>query len=794
MAKASNSNNSNLKEKLDYIGIKLEKTPKFIKDAQPVNFVSSPTMNDNEHKIFKYVPIDEIEILVSPTNRLTDIKEKYNKAKTLAEYMDPKNIDEYATFLNMITTTSIEGIEEIEKKQKLLNKKIPFGVQYDKDYTWQIYYSENTNRYFMLVTTEDYNYDCFFYLLKEQIKFNKSRKKTKSLIFVPINLVGYSTELLTASEIADLENYLWLFTKDWPNIYEVHDKDDDITLQIVGNTSVYQTIKSGYKIVLNSREEALTFYKLLKALFILQTELPFYYKFDTKINEDCELEFYYNLEQIDYNNLSDFIKNEYLKVDSKITNERKNVTSLEEKLQELKQISALRDIEYLNKQKEIAMYLEYKKTFFGKIKLFIKFKNKKTTIIDIKSDKKKEEKEENNENINQKEETTIINNSKEYYTIEDLVTLYNKLEKELTYIKNMNSDIKALELKIKNMDKKIENATKYIAEIENHKKSIFEFWKFVNKDEMLAVEEGNIQLTDDVSNNLKKVFEYTNDLQDLGIQMDTEQRKSILKDAQDSLFLANSPDVLTCINNVKSNIEIDFDLLRETLKKLKKISESKKKLYKLEDFDIFGSISDNTNKVKTLANKKHRENEKDVLKILNIGKNTDVEEFKDRIEKAEKLIEESIGKIKSPYDMSIYVIEPVKEAIDKTGYSIYNIIPENAINNADISNSEKYNLYKLNIKENMPIVFYTNILYYNNFNETLPVGMDVTDKVIINGSNFNFIPKNMLTFNITKNFEENEIIDKPNVKNIILCEYDLELINDHVDDNKFEGKEEKSDK
>ena len=72
--------------------------------------------------------------------------------------------------------------------------------------------------------------------------------------------------------------------------------------------------------------------------------------------------------------------------------------------------------------------------------------------------------------------------------------------------------------------------------------------------------------------------------------------------------------------------------------------------------------------------------------------------------------------------------------------------------------------------------------------------MDVTDKVIINGSNFNFIPKNMLTFNITKNFEENEIIDKPNVKNIILCEYDLELINDHVDDNKFEGKEEKSDK
>ena len=792
MAKSSNNN---LKEKLDYIGLKLEKIPKFLKEFQPLNFVSSPTMNDNEHKIFKYVPINEIEFLISPTNRLTDIKEKYNKAKPLAEYMDPKNIEEYATFLNMINITSIESLEEVEEKQKILNKKIPFGVQYDKDYTWQIYYSENTNKYFMLVTTEDYNYDCFFYLLKEQIKFHKSRKKIPSLIFVPINLISYSTELLRSSEIADLENYLWLFTKDWPNIYEVHDKEDDITLQIVGNTSVYQTIKSGYKVVLHTREEAITFYKQLKALFILQTELPFYYKFETKINEDCELEFFYNLEQINYSNLSEFIKDEYLKIENKINNEKKNVKNLEDKLQELKQISALRDIEYLNKQKEIAMYLEYKKTFFGKIKLFIKFKNKKTTIINIKSDKNNKNNEEKVENVEQNINTkNTINNVKEYYTIEDLVTLYNKLEKELTYIKNMNSDIKALELKIKNMDKKIENATKYIAEIENHKKSIFEFWKFVNKDEVLAMEEASMQANENTLNNLKKVFEYTSDLQELGTQMDTVQRREIIKDAQDSLFLANSPDILNCINNVKSNIEIDFDLLRDTLKKLKNIVENRKKKYKLEEFDIFGRISDNSNKVKTLANKKHRENEKDILKILNIGRNTDVEEFKTRIEKAENLIEKSIDTIKSPFDMSIYVIEPVKEAIDKKGYSVYNIIPENAIKVADISNSEKYNLYKLNIKEDMPIVFYTNILYYDNYNETLPVGMDVTDKVIINGSKFNFIPKNMLTFNITNDFEENEVIDKPNVKNIILCEYDLELICDKDKNDKIDGEEKKDDK
>ena len=37
---------------------------------------------------------------------------------------------------------------------------------------------------------------------------------------------------------------------------------------------------------------------------------------------------------------------------------------------------------------------------------------------------------------------------------------------------------------------KIENATAFIDEIDSHKKSIFEFWKYSNKDEVQALEEG----------------------------------------------------------------------------------------------------------------------------------------------------------------------------------------------------------------------------------------------------------------------------------------------------------------
>ena len=51
-------------------------------------------------------------------------------------------------------------------------------------------------------------------------------------------------------------------------------------------------------------------------------------------------------------------------------------------------------------------------------------------------------------------------------------------------------DINALKLKNLNLTKKIENATAFIEEIDSHKKSIFEFWKYSNKDEVQALQKG----------------------------------------------------------------------------------------------------------------------------------------------------------------------------------------------------------------------------------------------------------------------------------------------------------------
>ena len=66
-----------------------------------------------------------------------------------------ENIEKHAKFLSMVSSMDIEKIKEIEEEQKVLDKSVPFKVKYSKDYLWQIYYSEYTDKYFMLVTTED---------------------------------------------------------------------------------------------------------------------------------------------------------------------------------------------------------------------------------------------------------------------------------------------------------------------------------------------------------------------------------------------------------------------------------------------------------------------------------------------------------------------------------------------------------------------------------------------------------------------------------------------------------------
>ena len=110
----------------------------------------------------------------------------------------------------------LKKLQELEKSQEIYKEKIPYEVKYSDNFVWRIFYSEPSDRYFMLFPSNENAVEGLFYIIKKKIETQRLRKK--ELIYVPICQLDYEKTFLKKSEIEDLENYLWLFTKEWPAI------------------------------------------------------------------------------------------------------------------------------------------------------------------------------------------------------------------------------------------------------------------------------------------------------------------------------------------------------------------------------------------------------------------------------------------------------------------------------------------------------------------------------------------------------------------------------------------------
>ena len=753
--------NDEIKEKLEYIGLDLNDIPENLQKFSALKFKPIGTNEENKHKQYRFLYVKDIEIILSPTNRLDSLKDKYSKARPIYAYLEPdkeENIARHTTFLNMLKKVKIEDIEKIEQEQQELNTKIPFKVKYTGNYLWQIFYSEATDKYFMLVPTEDSDYSTFFYLLKKKIENKKS-----SRVFVPISHIEYSNTYLKKSQFEDIENYLWLFTKDWPLIYEVFDKKDELSIQIIGETEVYENIKTTYKVQLKNKKDANEFYRLIKALFMLQTEVPHYYTFTTNIDKQGSLEFYYENEIITYEKLAEFIKNEYIDIEDLQIQADQDIEELEERLKRLKEETALLEIEYVAKEKQISTFLECKKSFFGKMKYYFKY-NKKSKKGKDKSFKIENSEVEDSEVPNRLPKRKKIT-PKDHYTIEELIDTAGEYYKKETKMRNLLMDINAIKLKIKNLKKKIENASAYIAEIDSHKKSIFEFWKYSNKDEIANLPEGEIEEIN-VKKKISKIFNYKEDLKDFGRAMDIQQRKELTADELDSIYITTT-NVLEILNKVKRNTVLPKEI-EMALKEIKKEAREDNELEEKEEFDIFAGKADDNTKIKKLAEKMHREQPKDKYKILDLSKNTKQLGYKLALERILDGLQTALPKIKITENVPIYMAVNGGK-INKSNINVFNLNPEQEIKKAIKDEGNKISLYKINLERNENAIAYTNSVYYDNKNKTLPLGMDVSTNILFDISQAKLKKENKLNFRIIVMQEDGT----PSIKMVNVAEFSV---------------------
>ena len=760
-----NNKTQEIKKNLEFIGLDLENIPKTLKLVEELKFRPNSGFDEKKYRQYRFVSPKEIQILLSPTNRLDDIKEKYSKASPLADYLENDNSDEesqakYATFLRMLNEIKVEDIEKVEEEQQIINKKIPFKVRYSGNYLWQIYYDSVTEQYFMIVPTEDKDYSTFFYVLKKQIEKKKAGK-----IFVPISNIDYSRELLNKTEIQSLENYLWLFTKDWPSIYEVYDKTGKLSLQIVGETEIYGKIKSEYKVKLTNKIEANKFFKLVKALFIIKSELPNYYEFETRIDKQGSLEFYYNDKLMKFDELSEWLNDEYKELLDIEKEAVENNNSLQEKLKKLKIQAQELEIEYLSKEKQISTYLECKKTFFGKVKYFFKYSGKKQ-----KNKENIKEEKQNKQEI-EIEIEKVEENLKVQYTLEELIKKGKETEEKETNLRNTKMDINALKLKNRNLIKKIENATAFINEIDSHKRSIFEFWKYSNKDEVQALEEGEEEPISVKPHS--KVFDYEEDMEEFGETMDEIQRKIFSKEELDAFYLTTT-NQLEVMNRLKTE-SILMKELEQYLKQIKKDLQNEKDITEEDVVDIFGGLSEDTRKITKLANKSHREHPKNKYAILRIAKAMKNAEYKAVLLNYIDIIEQAINKNELKQNISVYKWMEEDENIDTNELNVFNLNPEKELENALIdTESGKVNLYKMNLEKGIKAIAFSNCVYYDNQNKTLPVGMDKDTRILANILDTDITLDSKKVIRVGRLEDDSDIASKLIIKTINVLEYTVQ--------------------
>ena len=763
----------NIEEKLKYLGLNLDNVPKQLQHFRHLNFVPVKGYDESQTKQYRYVPIKDIQILLSPTHRADPIDKRYGQARPLYDYLDSKserNVINHATFLRMLQSVKISDIEKVDEEQKELNKRIPFRVKYSGNYFWQIYYSEDTNEYFMLVPTEDSDYAAFFYLLKKQLENRRVGK-----VFVPVRNLDYSSRYLKRSQFEDLENYLWVYTNDWPFIYEVHDRLDNLSIQIIGETEVCGKIKSPYRIKLSNKEESIKFYKLLKAMFILQTELPQFFKFRTNIAKTGGIDFYFEKQLIEYENIPSFIKNQF-----KLSVEKEEevvglIDKYEKMLKDLKIEATTLELEYLTKERQISTFLECKKTFFGKVKYYFKYSKKKSpkkqkeNIEKAKNEKIEKIKEEkvNNPARGHKKKTL-----KENYTIEELIKQckeYGKLENQM---KNLLMDINAIKLKNKNMNKKIENATMFIKEIDSHKKSIFEFWKYSNKDEVAALAEGEAEEVN-IIKNVKKAFDYKEDLESFGENLDSKQRRLLNKEEIEAAFIASTSqfDILNKVRNgrvLPKDIEISLKLIKQEQKE-----EQEKNGTENDEFDVFGGMMET--KIREINSKRHRETPRDKYKILDVNKNSKQIGFKLTLERIAENLNRALQKIQLEEDIIVYKAIPDSRLKYKDTY-VFDLNPEEELKRAFSQYNTRITLYKICLKKGTHAVGFTNGIYFDNEHKTLPFGMNFTSKILvdINKIKIEEIDKN--SFKMIKFDDEKQDFTDVTIRtvNLVECEQKTE--------------------
>lgn len=74
--------NENIIDKLEYIGLDLSNIPDRFKKFKPLEYRPSKYDDEHTYKVYRFINVSDIEILLTKANRLSSISEKYRQSSS----------------------------------------------------------------------------------------------------------------------------------------------------------------------------------------------------------------------------------------------------------------------------------------------------------------------------------------------------------------------------------------------------------------------------------------------------------------------------------------------------------------------------------------------------------------------------------------------------------------------------------------------------------------------------------------------------------------------------------------
>lgn len=156
-------------------------------------------------------------------------------------------------------------------------------------------------------------------------------------------------------------------------------------------------------------------------------------------------------------------------------------------------------------------------------------------------------------------------------------------------------------------------------------------------------------------------------MEELGKKLDKLNRKKFPKEECDSVFIAGT-EIIEDINKLKNGEECNFE---DRLEQIKNEALQEEMLFASEEFDIFGTITEDKTKINTIGNAKHREIKKSKFRILEINKNTDNETYTNTLKYIIKELEKAMSNAEFGENINAFYASTRSDCKPRLQYIVY---------------------------------------------------------------------------------------------------------------------------